>query len=125
MNYYPRGNLVLVRPDKIDETTKGGIHIPEPVREQHQTAITHGTIIAMGPSADIQFSEDTQGITKRSAKVGERVIYAKYAGSTFYSTDKKGKRLEYRVLYDQDIVVSIDDLKEEIGSPRIPVHAVA
>jgi len=121
MKYFPRANLVIVRPDKIDEITKGGLYIPDSAREQHQTAITHGTIIAIGPEADIKFSDDKEGVTKRNGKIGERVIYAKYGGSSFRSDGE-----EYRVLYDTDIVVSIDeDKKQSLGAARKPIAKAA
>ena len=121
MNYKPKGHFVLVKPDEIDEITKGGLYIPDTVREQHGHAITRGELVAIGPSVDIKFLNDDG--TKRNAFIGERVIFAKFGGSEFSYDDGTG-RVKYRVLYDDDILLSIDDQKEELGNSRKPVSEV-
>ena len=120
MDYKPKGQLVIVKPDKIDEVTEGGLYIPDVARENHQKAITHGKIVAMGPDVNISYLDD-KGV-KQPFKIGDRVIYAKYGGSSFYYTDDEGRN-EYRVLFDEDIAILIGDEKQPIGPARKPIGA--
>ena len=115
----PEGTKVLVKPDRAEEITKGGIHIPENVREQQQHAITRGTLVALGPEAEVCFCEnyDRTGISKRSGKPGDRIMFVKYAGAFFRFGPE---REEYRILQDKDVVCYIDEIDEEIPDTRKP-----
>src|SRR5512137_2806097 len=77
----PLGDRVVVEPIEQDETTAGGIILPETAKEKPQ----RGTIVATGPGA-----RDEQG--KRIAldvKEGDVVLFAKYAGTEFKVDGKK------------------------------------
>lgn len=63
----PVNDRILVKPSKAEETTKGGIIIPDTAKEKP----SKGEIIAVGPGKDGK---------KLSLKVGQTVIYGKYAG---------------------------------------------
>ena len=63
----PVNDRILVKPNKAEETTKGGIIIPDTAKEKPNK----GEIIAVGPGKD--------GI-KLSLKVGQTIIYGKFAG---------------------------------------------
>ena len=105
---YPEGAKVLVSPDTEEEITKGGIIIPPTVRDQHQVAITRGTIVAIGPLADIKFSEDLTGVGKRDARPGDKVIFARYGGAIVTERKEDGTRGEpLRILNDEDVVCLI------------------
>ena len=105
---YPEGAKVLVSPDTEEEITKGGIIIPPTVRDQHQVAITRGTIVAIGPLADIKFSEDLTGVAKRDARPGDKVIFARYGGAIVTERKEDGTRGEpLRILNDEDVVCLI------------------
>jgi chaperonin GroES len=105
---YPEGSKVLVSPDTEEEMTKGGIIIPPTVRDEHQVAITRGTIVAIGPLADIKFSDEISGTSKREARVGDKVIYARYGGAIVTEKKEDGSRGEpLRILNDEDIVCLI------------------
>jgi chaperonin GroES len=64
---------LVVRPIEKEEVTKGGILIPDTVKEKPQ----EGEIIAVGPG---RLSDDGKRIAM-DVKVGDHVIYAKYGGS--------------------------------------------
>jgi chaperonin GroES len=71
----PLGDRVIVEPIEREETTASGIVLPDTAREKPQ----EGTVIAVG-----QGKVDDNG--KRQpldVKEGDRVIYAKYAGTEF------------------------------------------
>jgi len=72
---HPLGDRVVVHPNAREEMTKSGIVLPDTAKEKPQ----EGTIIAAGPG---RILEDG----KREAmdvKVGDKVLYAKYAGTEF------------------------------------------
>ena len=93
----PEGTKVVIVPDKIDEKTKGDIWIPASTQRQEQNAVTQGTLVAIGPRAEICWNEGDDKETP--AKVGDRVIYARYGGIQF----KWGKQI-FQLLQDQDVV---------------------
>lgn len=63
----PVNDRILVKPHKAEETTKGGIIIPDTAKEKPNK----GEIVAVGPGKDGN---------KISLKVGQTVIYGKFAG---------------------------------------------
>ena len=69
----PMADRLVVRPIEKEEVTKGGILIPDTVKEKPQ----EGEIIAVGPG---RLSDDGKRIAM-DVKVGDHVIYAKYGGS--------------------------------------------
>jgi chaperonin GroES len=91
--YKPEGAKVLVRPEQVEKVTAGGIVLPDTSRDSEQTRVTRGEIVAIGPSADIEFESG-------AAKVGDKIIFAKYGG--FSLDDDK-----YRFVNDEDIVALI------------------
>ena len=71
----PLGDRVVIKPIAREEVTKGGIVLPDTVKEKPQ----EGEIIAAGPG---RITEDGKRI-EMDVKVGDIVIYAKYAGTEF------------------------------------------
>ncbi len=65
---------VLVKPAAAEEKTKGGIIIPDTAKEKPQ----NGTVIAVGSG---KYAEQTGNIIPVKQKVGEVVLYGKYAGT--------------------------------------------
>ena len=68
----PLADRVVVKPIEREEMTKSGIVLPDTVREKPQD----GKVVAVGPG---RLGEDGNRI-KMDVKVGDKVIYAKYAG---------------------------------------------
>ena len=113
---YPEGNKVLLKPDTVANMSDGGLHIPDSVQDTRQVAATRGEIVALGPLADVHFSDDLDGIEKHNAKTGDRVMFSKYGGSSIrFGADRQ----EYRILLDQDIICFIDDDDKEEPVSRI------
>jgi chaperonin GroES len=107
---YPEGHKVLVKPDTVEEISEGGIIIPNCAINSQQTAITRGVIVAVGPLCEVRFSADREGESKREAKPGDRIIFAKYSGAEI----KYGpKREEFRFILDENVVCFIDDDEKE------------
>ena len=71
----PLGDRVVLRPRPGEEMTKSGIVIPDTVKEKPQ----EGEVISVGPGRTL----DDGTREKPCVKAGERVLYAKYAGTEF------------------------------------------
>ena len=69
----PLADRLVVKPIEREEVTKGGIVLPDTVKEKPQ----EGKIIAVGPG---RLSEDGKRIAME-VKVGDIVLYAKYGGT--------------------------------------------
>jgi chaperonin GroES len=91
MKVEPLGDRVVLKPLPREEVTKGGIVLPDTAKEKPQ----EGEIIAVGPG---RLSEDGKRI-EMEVKVGEKVIYAKYAG-----TEIKIDEEELIILRESDIL---------------------
>ena len=78
----PLADRVIIRPIAKEEVTKGGIILPDTAKEKPQ----EGEIIAVGPG---RLTEEGKPI-KMDVKVGDRVIFAKYAGIEI-KLDKKSE----------------------------------
>ena len=77
----PLGDRVVIRPTKKEEMTKGGIVLPDTVKEKPQ----EGEVVAVGPG---KLSEEGNRIAME-VKVGDRVIYARYAGTEIKVDDEE------------------------------------
>ena len=75
----PLGDRVVVEPTPHDEMTKSGILIPDSVKEKPQK----GTILAVGPGRILDDGKREQIDVRK----GDKVLYAKYAGTEFKIDD--------------------------------------
>lgn len=85
----PLGDRVVIKPLPKEEKTKTGIILPETAEKEKPE---QGKIIAIGQGEKIK---------KLGLKVGDRVLFEKYAG-----TDIKLENVEYKVV-DKDSVLAI------------------
>lgn len=95
----PAGHRVLVKPDTVEEVTKGGIILTATVKEKDELAGIFGTVVAVGDTAWKDYSSGEPW-----AKVGDRVAFAKYGG--FIIADPATDE-QFRLLNDEDIVAVI------------------
>jgi chaperonin GroES len=77
----PLGDRVVIKPIPKEEVSKGGIVLPDTVKEKPQ----EGEIIGVGPG---KLSEEGKRIAME-VKVGDTVIYSKYAGTEFKLDDEE------------------------------------
>jgi len=91
VNMEPLGDRVLVKPIPREEVTKGGIILPDTAKEKPQ----EGEVLAVGPG---RLGDDGKRLPM-DVKVGDKVIYAKYAG-----TEIKIDGEEYIILRESDIL---------------------
>ena len=71
----PLGDRVVVQPSAREEMTKSGIVIPDTAKEKPQ----EGTVLAAGPGRIL----DDGKREAMDVKTGDKVLYAKYAGTEF------------------------------------------
>ena len=77
----PLGDRVVIKPTPKEEVSKGGIVLPDTAKEKPQD----GEIVAAGPG---RLSEDGKRIAME-VKVGDKVIYSKYAGTEIKVDDEE------------------------------------
>ncbi len=73
MNLTPLHDRVIVRPSEAEETTAGGLIIPDSAQEKPQ----RGEIIAVGEGK----IGDDGAKQPMAVKVGDKVLYGKYSGT--------------------------------------------
>jgi chaperonin GroES len=87
----PLGDRVVIKPTPKEEMSKGGIVLPDTAKEKPQ----EGEIIAVGPG---KLSDDGKRLVME-VKVGDKVVYSKYAGTEFKLDDE-----EVVILRESDIL---------------------
>ena len=70
----PLGDRVVVEPVEKEEVTASGIVLPETAKEKPQ----EGMVLAVGPG---RWDEDGKKRVALDVKEGDKVLYAKYAGT--------------------------------------------
>ena len=90
----PLDDRVVVEPIEAEETTSGGIVLPDTAKEKPQ----RGTVVAVGPGKLL----DNGNRGDLSVAVGDEVIYAKYGGS-----DIEVEGEEVKILREGDILAKV------------------
>jgi chaperonin GroES len=92
----PLGDRVVIEPTPREEMTKSGILLPDTAKEKPQ----EGTIVAVGPGRVLEDGKREQ----MDVKVGDKVLYAKYAGTEF-----KVDGDELLIVSQKDILAVVKD----------------
>ena len=92
----PLGDRVVVRPKEKEEVTKSGIVLPGTAQEKPQ----EGEVIAVGPGRVL----DNGTRLNVELKVGQSVLYAKYAGTEFKLEDE-----ELLILREPDVLAVVSE----------------
>ncbi|HYU49840.1 MAG TPA: co-chaperone GroES [Candidatus Limnocylindria bacterium] len=71
----PLGDRVVIEPTPREDMTKSGIVLPDTAKEKPQ----EGTVLAVGPGRILDDGKREQIDVKK----GDKVLYAKYAGTEF------------------------------------------
>jgi chaperonin GroES len=87
----PLGDRVVLEASEKEEMTRSGIVLPDTAKEKPQ----EGRIIAAGPGRRL----DSGDLVPLEVKVGDKVLYAKYAG-----TEVKLDGKEYLIVREADIL---------------------
>ena len=117
---FPCGNHVLVKPDAIEEKTKGGIIIPEKERERYQMSVAYGYVVALGADCFIHSVEirdrwngtawqrterKTIRYSEDFAQPGDRISFAIHSGRNYIGEDGE----LYVQMNDTDITARVTE----------------
>ena len=91
MKLKPLDDRIVIKQSEAEETTSGGIILPDTAREKPQI----GKVVAIGPGKLLD--DGKRG--KMSVKNKDEVIYAKYMGSDIEIDDEK-----YVILRESDVL---------------------
>ena len=94
MKLRPLGNRVVLQQQEAEEKTQSGIILPDSAKEKPQDAV----VIAVGQGK----GEDGKDI-EMQVKVGDKVIYSKYAGTEIKLDDE-----EYITVDQNDIIAIVE-----------------
>ena len=92
----PLGDRVVIEPTPREEMTKSGIVLPDTAKEKPQ----EGLVVAVGPG---RFLEDGKR-ESMDVKKGDKVLYAKYAGTEFKVDEK-----ELLIVSQKDVLAIVKD----------------
>ena len=95
MKLVPLSDRVVLQQVESEETTKSGIILSSAAQEKPQEA----KVLAVGPGGIVDGKE-----VKMQVKVGQKVIYSKYAG-----TEVKLDGETYIVVRESDILAIVED----------------
>ena len=90
----PLDDRVVVEPMAAEETTAGGIVLPDAAQEKPQ----RGTVVAVGPGKLLETGERGE----LSVGVGDEVIYGKYGG-----TEIEVEGQDVKILREGDILAKV------------------
>ena len=94
MKLTPLCDRVVLKQLEAEETTKSGIVLPGAAQEKPQQA----EVVAVGPGGVVDGKE-----IKMEVKVGDKVIYSKYAG-----TEVKLESNEFIIVKQNDILAVVE-----------------
>lgn len=94
MKIKPLDDRVVVRPGEAEETTAGGIVLPDAAKEKPQ----RGTVVAVGPGRLLDSGERSS----IGVEVGDEILFGKYGG-----TDIEVDGEEVKILRESDILAKV------------------
>jgi chaperonin GroES len=95
MNLKPLGDRLIVEPLEEEQTTVGGIVLPDTAQEKPQ----RGTVLAVGPGAR---NTETGDRIPLDVAEGDVVVYSKYGG-----TEIKVEGEDYLILRESDVLAKV------------------
>lgn len=90
----PLDDRVVVQPVDAEETTAGGIVLPDAAREKPQ----RGKVTAVGPGRLLESGDRAE----MSVAIGDEVLFGKYGG-----TDIEVEGVEVKILRESDILAKL------------------
>lgn len=90
----PLDDRIVVKAVEAEQTTSGGILLPDSAKEKPQRAV----VVAIGEGA----RNDEGKRMPLTVKVGDQILYGKYAGSEI-----KWKGEEYKILRENEVLALI------------------
>lgn len=94
VRFQPLADRVVIKPSDEEEVTKGGLILPDTAKEKPQ----EGKVMAVGPGR----LDDSGKRIALEVKVGDKVVYSKYAGTEFIEDDD-----ELLIVRESDILAKV------------------
>ena len=93
----PLADRVVVRPQEKEEKTRGGIYLPDTASKEKPQ---EGTVMAVGDGK----LDDSGRRTPVSVKPGDKVLFAKYAGTEIKIDDE-----DFLILTEKDVLAVVNE----------------
>jgi chaperonin GroES len=93
----PLADRVVIKPQEREEKTRGGLFLPDTASKEKPQ---EGLIVAIGEGR----LDDNGKRVAMSVKAGDKVLFAKYAG-----TEIKLDDVEYLILAEKDILAVVQE----------------
>ena len=100
MNLKPLGDRLIVEPLEEEQTTIGGIVLPDTALEKPQ----RGTVVAAGPG---ERSRETGEIIPMDVSKGDTIVFSKYGG-----TEIRVEGTDYLILRESDVLAKVVATRE-------------
>lgn len=97
----PTGYHILVTMPKLEETTGGGVFLPDTHRDAESTASIIGFVISMGPDC---YKDKKKFPTGPWCKEGDFVIFRSYSGTKIKISGE-----DFRLINDDTVEAVVDD----------------
>ena len=93
----PLADRVVIKPQEREEKTRGGLFLPDTASKEKPQ---EGLVVAIGEGR----LDDNGKRVAMSVKAGDKVLFAKYAG-----TEIKLDDVEYLILAEKDILAVVQE----------------
>ena len=100
----PTGYRILIIPYYPAQKTKGGLYVPDQVRDRESFATVAAYVVRLGPEA---YKDKEKFPQAPWCSQGDWVLIGRYAGNRF-----KVEGLEVRIINDDNIIATILDPKD-------------
>ena len=97
----PVGYKILIAMPSVNETTKGGVFLPDELKQRETVASIIGVVVDMGPAA---YGDKDKFPDGAYCKVGDFVVMRSYSGTRFKVGDT-----EFRLINDDSIEAVVGD----------------
>jgi len=95
VKFKPLGERLVIQPTEQEQTTPSGIILPDTAKEKPQK----GEVVAVGAGR----VTDEGNHVPMELKVGDQIIYSKYAGTEYKDGDQ-----EYLILRESDVLAKLN-----------------
>lgn len=96
---HPLDLRIVVKPDPVEEVSKGGVLMPDQIKDRSKYAATKATLVAVGANAFREWGDDA-----KKPEPGDRVLFAQYTGAR----EKGADGADYVVMNDADLLAVIE-----------------
>lgn len=97
----PSGYRLLIAVPELQETTEGGVYLPDKLKDAENTASILGFVVKAGPDA---YGDTDKFPNGPWCKEGDFVVFRSYSGTRF---KLRGK--EFRLINDDTVEAVVDD----------------